>query len=384
MQGTFIRCAFVSTNSIVQGEQVGVLWSWMLANGVKIFFAHRTFSWNNEARGKAAVHCVIIGFALNDISPKWLFEYEDIKGEAHRVQVKNINPYLVDAPNIVLFNRSKSICGVPEIGIGNKPIDGGNYLFSEEEKNEFLKKEPQAEPYFRKWLGSDEFLNGWHRYCLWLGECTPAELKNMPECLKRVEAVRKFRLQSKSKPTQKLAETPTRFHVENMPKGNYLVIPKVSSERRLYIPIGFESPDTFVSDLVFILPNADIFHFGIVSSAMHNAWMRVVSGRLESRYRYSAGIVYNNFPWPENPSAKHKQAIEDAAQAVLDARAQFPDSTLADLYDPLTMPPTLLKAHQALDKAVDAAYGKANFKSEAERVAFLFGLYQEMTADELR
>lgn len=378
MQGTAIRCAFVSTNSIVQGEQVGVLWSWMQASGVKIFFAHRTFSWNNEARGKAAVHCVIVGFAMNDVSPKWLFEYEDIKGEAHSAQVKNINPYLVDAPNIALFNRSKPLCDVPEIGIGNKPIDGGNYLFSEEERNDFLKRESQAEPYFRKWLGSDEFLNGWNRYCLWLGECTPAELKNMPECLKRVEATRKFRLQSKSKPTQKLAETPARFHVENMPKNNYLVIPKVSSERRLYIPIGFESPDTFVSDLVFVLPNTAIFHFGIVSSAMHNAWMRVVSGRLESRYRYSAGIVYNNFPWPENPSEKQKAAIEAAAQGVLDARAQFPDSTLADLYDPLTMPPVLLKAHQALDKAVDAAYGKTNFKSEAERVAFLFERYQAL------
>lgn len=380
MQGTTVRCAFVSTNSITQGEQVGVLWSWMLAQGMKIFFAHRTFQWNNEARGKAAVHCVIVGFAAEDIAPKRLFEYEDIRGEAHVVQAKNINPYLVDAADVVLANRTKPICPAPEIGIGNKPIDDGNYLFTEEEKAEFMKKEPQAEKYFRRWLGADEFLNGWHRYCLWLGECSPAELKAMPEVMKRVEAVRKSRLASKSAPTQKLAATPTRFHVENMPSGNYLIIPEVSSERRYYIPVGYESPETLCSNLVKIVPEASIFQFGIISSLMHNAWMRTVCGRLKSDYRYSSGIVYNNFPWPQNPSDKHKQAIETAAQGVLDARSQFPEASLADLYDPLTMPPVLLKAHQTLDRAVDTAYGKTNFKTEAERVAFLFELYQKYTS----
>lgn len=377
MQDNNIHCAFVSTNSITQGEQVGVLWSWMLAQGIKIYFAHRTFQWNNEARGKAAVHCVIVGFACLDISPKRLFEYEDIKGKPQVAQVKNINPYLVDAPDMVLPNRTKPICSIPEIGIGNKPIDGGNYLFTTEEKITFLKMEQQAAPYFRRWLGADEFLNGYERWCLWLGDCPPHELKKMPEALKRVEAVKKVRLASKSTPTQKLAETPTRFHVENMPNSNYLIIPEVSSERRNFIPIGFESPKTLCSNLVKIAPYAELFHFAILCSTMHNAWMRAVAGRLESRYRYSAGIVYNNFPWPENPSEKHKQAIETAAQTVLDARAQFPDSTLADLYDPLTMPPVLLKAHQQLDKAVDAAYGNKNFKTEAERVAFLFELYQK-------
>jgi len=377
MQGTDIRCAFVSTNSISQGEQVGVLWGWMLEQNAKIFFAHRTFAWSNEARGKAAVHCVIIGFALHDISPKTIFEYEDIKGEPLAIEVKNINPYLVDAANTILTNRRRPLCDIPEIGIGNKPIDGGNYLFTAEEKDEFLLKEPAAAPYFRRWLGAHEFLNGYHRYCLWLGDASPADLKKMPEVLKRIDAVRQVRLDSKSAPTQKLAATPTRFHVENMPEGTYLIIPEVSSERRPYIPIGFEEPTTLSSNLVKIVPNASLFHFGVIHSHMHNAWMRVVAGRLESRYRYSVGIVYNNFPWPENPTDKQKQAIETAAQEVLDARAQFPDSSLADLYDPLTMPPALLKAHQKLDRAVDSAYGKTRFNTEAERVAFLFGLYQK-------
>jgi type II restriction/modification system DNA methylase subunit YeeA len=377
---TKICCAFVSTSSITQGEQVGVLWSWMLAEGMKIFFAHRTFQWNNEARGKAAVHCVIIGFAGFDVSPKWLFEYEDIKGEPHKTKAQNINPYLVDAPNTLLLNSSQSICNVPEIGIGNQPIDGGNYLFTEEEKKYFLEKEPQAAPYFRRWLGADEFLNGYHRYCLWLGDCSPTELKKMPEALKRIEAVKNFRLASKRTSTVKLAQTPTRFLVERMPKKNFLIIPEVSSERRYYIPIGFGSPETLCSNLVKIAPDATFYHFGVISSLMHNAWMRAVAGRLESRYRYSSGIVYNNFPWPENPTEKQKQAIEAAAQGVLDARAQFPESSLADLYDPLTMPPVLLKAHQHLDKTVDAAYGKTNFQTEAQRVAFLFELYQKYTS----
>ena len=380
IKGTTICCAFVSTNSITQGEQVGALWNWMLQEGMKIFFAHRTFQWNNEARGKAAVHCVIIGFADFDITPKWLFEYEHIKGEPQKTKAQNINPYLVDAPDIVLSNRSLPICPVPSIGIGNKPIDGGNYLFTEEEKIEFLKKEPQAEQYFRRWLGADEFLYGYHRYCLWLGDCSPEQLKKMPEAMKRIDAVRNFRLASKSAPTRKIADTPTRFHVENMPSDEYILISRVSSERRLYLPIGYIEAQNLTSDTALILIGAKLYHFGILTSIMHNAWMRTVCGRLESRYRYSAGIVYNNFPWPENPTEKQKQAIETAAQGVLDARAQFPNSTLADLYDPLTMPPVLLKAHQTLDRAVDTAYGKTNFTTEAQRVAFLFELYQKYTS----
>lgn len=379
MQGTAIQAAFVSTNSITQGEQAGVLWPWMLERGMKIFFAHRTFQWNNEARGKAAVHCVIVGFAAKDISPKWLFEYEHIKGEPHRIQAKNINPYLADADNFILQKRSRPICQVPPMCSGNKPIDDGNYLFTPEEKKSFLTIEPQATPYFRRWFGGAEFINNIERYYLWLGNCTPDELKKMPESLKRIEAVKKFRESSKSLPTQKLAATPTRFHTECIPMSTYLVMPQVSSERRQYIPIAFFKPGPLCGDKLRVVQDATLYHFGVMTSIMHMSWTRSVTGRLKSDYMYSAGIVYNNFPWPEKPTEKQKQTVETAAQAVLDARAKFPDASLADLYDPLTMPPVLQKAHHALDKAVDAAYGKKGFKTEAERVAFLFDLYRKYT-----
>ena len=373
-----IRAAFVSTNSITQGEQVGALWGWMLAQGVKIHFAHRTFSWTNEARGKAAVHCVIVGFGLQDVAEKTIFEYEDIRGVAHAVRASNINPYLVDAPDLVLPRRSRPLCDVPQIGIGNKPIDGGHYLFTTEEKAAFLEIEPTAAPFFRRWIGADEFINGYERWCLWLGDCPPEQLRAMPEALRRVQAVKAARFASKSAPTRELADTPTRFHVENMPEGPSVVVAKVSSERRRFVPMGFEQPSTFCSDLVFMLPDATPFHFGVLTSTMHNAWVRSVCGRLESRYRYSASIVYNNFPWP-TPTDKHRTAIEAAAQTVLDARAAHPGASLADLYDPLTMPPDLVKAHQKLDAAVDASYGYKGGSTDAARVAFLFGLYQELT-----
>ena len=389
------RTAFVSTNSIVQGEQVGVLWSWMLAQGVHIQFAHRTFSWRNEASGNAAVHCVIIGFGLEDTPGKVIYGYDDIKGKPRGVPAQNINPYLIDAPDVVLPRRSIPLCAAPEIGIGNKPIDGGHYLFSTEERDAFIAKEPASAKWFRRWLGADEFLNGYERWCLWLGDCPPNELRTMPLAMQRVQAVKALRLASKSLPTQKLASTPTRFHVENMPQAPYLVLPEVSSERRSFIPLGFEEPSTLCSNLMKIAPSATLFHFGILSSTMHNAWMRAVAGRLESRYRYSAAIVYNNFPWPDlpatlapnkplTPAHKAQAAIEVAAQTVLDVRAQFPDSSLADLYDPLSMPPALLKAHHKLDAAVDKAYqlcgGKKSYASDAERVAFLFERYQQLTS----
>ncbi len=375
-----IKSAFVSTNSITQGEQVGVLWPDLFKRGVKIHFAHRTFQWSSEARGKAAVHCVIIGFALHDTEDKRIFDYETPQAEPHEVKARHINHYLVDAADFVIANRGKPICQVPEIGIGNKPIDGGHYLFTPEQRDEFLKREPTAAPYFRRWLGADEFLNGYHRWFLWLGDCPPEALKRMPEAMKRVEAVRKYRMDSKSAPTRKIAPTPTRFHVENMPDSDFLVIPEVSSERRVYIPLGFLGPETLCSNLIKIVPQATRYHFGVLSSAMHMAWTRTVCGRLESRYRYSAGIVYNNFPWPQAQTDKQKQAIEDAAQAVLDARAQFPDASLADLYDPLTMPEALTKAHHKLDAAVDSAYAKRKFAGDTDRVAFLFELYQKITS----
>jgi hypothetical protein len=380
IRGTAIRCAFVSTNSLSQGEQVGVLWSWLLGQGIKIHFAHRTFRWSNEARGVAAVHCVIIGFGAIDVRRKVNFEYDDIQGEPHAVSAANINPYLVDAPDVVLARRSRPICDVPEIGIGNKPIDDGNYLFAPDEKAEFLRHEPDAAQYFRRWLGADEFINSHERWCLWLGNCPPEVLRRLSKAVERVDAVRRFRLASKSAPTRKLAATPTRFHVENVPASEYLVIAKVSSERRSFVPVGKLNADTLSSDLLFIVVGASDYHLGVLCSTMHNAWIRYTCGRLESRYRYSKDIVYNNFPWPENPSEVQCAAIEQAAQDVLDARAAHPNASLADLYDPLTMPPNLVKAHQNLDVAVDAAYGRKSFKNDAERVAFLFELYQKYTS----
>lgn len=391
------ECAFVSTNSICQGEQVGVLWGWMMAQGVSINFAHRTFKWSNEASGRAAVHCIIIGFGLRERTHKIIFEYADVAGEPHAVTAANINAYLVDGPDIVLQRRSRPICPVPEIGIGNKPIDGGNYLFTRDEKDAFVAREPQAAPFFRRWFGAEEFLNGQERWCLWLAECQPAQLRRMPAVLERVDAVREMRAASKSAPTRAIANTPTRFHVENFPSGSgFLVVPKVSSERRSYLPIGHLTTEALASDLLFVVNNASSLHFGVLSSSMHNAWIRAVCGRLESRYRYSAAIVYNNFPWPaavieRHPSAAQsacRRAIEGATQAVLQARAQFPGSTLADLYDPLTMPAPLLRAHQRLDAAVDAAYmldgGRRSWASEAERVAFLFQRYQALASPAAR
>jgi len=377
MKGENILCAFVSTNSITQGEQVGVLWSWMLDRGMKIFFAHRTFQWNNEARGKAAVHCVIIGFAETDISPKWLFEYADIKGAPHKIKAENINPYLVDAINLFIEKRSKPICNVPIMKFGNQPIDGGKLILSPEEKNEIINNDKNASIFIRKFIGAEEYINNGERYCLWLKDVSPSELKRHPDVLRRLEAVKEFRRSSERAATRELANTPSQFAFVSHEDKTYIIVPSVSSEKRQFIPVGFMQPKVIASNLCLIIPHAVVFHFGILTSTMHNAWMRTVCGRLKNDYRYSSGIVYNNFPWPENPTEKQKQSIEAAAQAVLDARTQFPGSSLADLYDPLTMPPVLLKAHQALDRAVDAAYGKTNFKTEAERVAFLFELYQK-------
>ena len=381
-----VRVAFVSTNSITQGEQVGVLWSWMLAQGMKIQFAHRTFRWSNDAKGVAAVHCIIVGFGAADLPGKTLYQYEDISGEPLALKAKNINPYLVDAPDVVLPRRGSPICKAPEIGIGNKPIDDGNYLFTTEEKAAFLKLEPAARKYFRRWLGSHEFLNGYERWCLWLGDCPSAELRAMPEAMKRVQAVKATRLTSKSPPTQKLAATPTRFHVEFMPTQSYMVIPEVSSERRDYIPMGYLPPSTLASNKLRLLPKASLHDFGILMSRMHMAWTNYTCGRLKSDYQYSIHIVYNNFPWPgfESKEAlaqseRSQAAINNAAQAVLDARAEFKGQTLADLYDPLAMPAALRKAHQKLDKAVDAAYGYQGAADDAARVAFLFILYQQLT-----
>ena len=377
---TTIAVGFVSTNSICQGEQVGLLWQPILERfKCRINFAHRTFKWSNEAKGKAAVHCVIIGFAAHDAPIKIIYEYDAIDGEPHAVKAKNINPFLIDAPDVLLVNRNYPICQVPAMRFGSMPRDGGNLILTDSEAKIFLATEPAAEKWLRPYTGAQEFLNGDMRWCLWLLGAPPSELHNMPQTLERIDATRKFRLESKAVTTRKFAETPTLFCQIAQPETDYLLIPRVSSERRKYIPIGFMNKSVIANDQVLTITSASLFHFGVLCSIMHNAWMRYTCGRLKSDFRYSKDIVYNNYPWPENPSEKQKQAIETAAQAVLDARAQFPGSTLADLYDPLTMPPALLKAHQTLDRAVDAAYGKTNFQTEAQRVAFLFELYQKYT-----
>jgi hypothetical protein len=380
IKGTSVRCALVATNSITQGEQVAVLWGWLLAQGVRIHFAHRTFQWSNEARGVAAVHCVIIGFGVEEPAQKTIFEYDDLAGEPQAISAANINPYLVDAPDVVLPNRRAPICPVPPIAFGSMPNDGGHLLLDDAERAALVAAEPAAEAWLRPFQGSEEFLNGIARWCLWLVDCPPNELRRMSAVAARVAAVQSHRLSSSRPSTRRLANTPTRFGEIRQPSGPFLLIPGVSSERRAYVPVGFLDAETVASNLAYVLANGTLFHFGILSSTMHNAWIRYTCGRLESRYRYSAGIVYNNFPWPESPTDKQRAAIEAAAQGVLDARAQFPQSSLADLYDPLTMPPALVKAHQVLDTAVDAAYGKRGLRNDAERVAFLFERYQAITS----
>ena len=370
--------AFVSTNSISQGEQVGVLWGELFRRGIKIHFAHRTFAWHSEARGKAHVHVVIVGFGHGEPATKRIYDYERGEQSVNFGTVANISPYLVSGNDTVILNRSKPLCNVPEIGIGNKPIDDGNYLFTAEARDAFIKLEPKSKKWFRRWLGSQEFINGWERWCLWLGECPPNELRAMPEAMKRVEAVREYRLASVSPATRKLAATPTLFHVTNMPKRRFIVIPSVSSERRRFIPMGFATPETIISNLCLVNTEVTVFHFGILTSTMHMAWLRQVGGRLKSDYRYSASLVYNNYPWPTEATDKQKALVELKAQGVLDARARFPDSSLADLYDPNSMPPALTKAHAELDKAVEKCYRKEPFATDRERVEFLFGLYEKL------
>ncbi len=383
IQDTNIKVAFVSTNSICQGEQTSILWGQMIKKyHIKIHFAHRTFKWSNEAKGNAAVYCVIVGFANFDTTNKRIFEYENIKGEAHEIKAKNINPYLVDAKDVFIDKRRTPICNVPKIVFGNMPNDGGHLLFTEEEKNDFIQKEPQAEKYIKPMLSAFEFLNGEKRWCLWLLNSNPTDLKKMPEVLRRIELVKEYRLKSTREATRKLAKFPTLFGEIRQPSGKYILIPRVSSENRAYIPMGFFDDAVIVSDTCLsVNSTATIFHFGILQSMMHITWVKVVCGRLKSDFRYSNEIVYNNYPFPENPTEKQRKAIEEKAQKVLDVRLQFPNSSLADLYDPLTMPPELVKAHNDLDKAVDLAYRPQPFTSEANRMEFLFELYEKYTAD---
>ncbi len=375
MTGTAIRTALVSTNSVTQGESVADLWKPLFAQGVHIDFAYRTFRWDSEARIKAHVHCVIVGFSIAPNSTPKVIYSSGLPQTAG-----NINGYLLDADDIFVESRNKPICDVPGIGMGNQPIDNGNYLFTREERDAFVKKEPAAEKWFRPWYGSWEFINRQPRYCLWLGKCPPNELRKMPECLKRVEAVRAFRLSSKRASTRKLADMPTRFQTENMPKGHYIIIPEVSSERRRYVPIGYMDDSVLCSNKLRLMPHATLYHFGILTSNVHMAWMRVVCGRLKSDYDYSINIVYNNFPWP-TPTDEQRAKIEQTAQAILDARALYPDASLADLYDEITMPPELRKAHQENDKAVMRAYGfSVKDMTESACVAELMKMYKELSS----
>ncbi len=373
---TPVSTAFVATNSICQGVQVTNLWEPLIQNSVKINFAWRTFVWDSEASEKAHVHCVIVGFSLTNKLPKRIYI-----SPSEAEETNHINAYLISANDCFIHSRNTPLANVPLIAMGNQPIDNGNYLFSPEEKEQFLQIEPNAAAFFRLWYGADEFINSRPRYCLWLGNCSAETLRKLPQCMKRVEAVQKYRSSSKRAATKKLADFPRNFQTENMPDRNYIVIPEVSSERRQYVPMGFMTPDVLCSNKLRLMPKASLFMFGILNSSVHMAWMRAVAGRLKSDYSYSIKIVYNNFIWP-NATEEQKAAIEKTGQAILDARAKYPNSSLADLYDDLAMPIELRKAHQANDRAVMKAYGFMSSMTEPEIVAELFKLYQKKV-DEL-
>jgi len=376
IQNTEIECAFVSTNSICQGLQVPILWPELMdKHGIKINFAHQTFKWSNEARGKAAVYCVIIGFALAGRDVKKIYQYTTVTSEPVETHVKQINAYLVDGNNVFIMSRAAPLCKVPDMNFGNMPADGGEFLFSDVEKKQFLKDEPAANKFFRPFISAYEFINNKKRWCLWLTDIELSELKKLKMVYERVKNVKEIRKKS-ARPH--LADVPHLFAQITQPKGkDFILIPRVSSETRKYIPMGFFNADSIASDTCLIIPNGTVYHFGVLTSAMHMAWMRYVCGRLKSDYRYSKDIVYNNFPWP-NPTEKQTVEIEKAAQNVLDVRAKFPNSSLANLYDPVAMPPALSKARQKLDKAVEAAY-KRTFTDDSQRVAFLFELYEKLT-----
>ncbi len=374
MKGTTIRSAFVSTNSIVQGEQPAILLKPLFEHGLIINFAWLSFVWDSEAPTKAHVHCVIIGFSYQKSKRYFLYGKE-------KIQVSHINGYLMEGEDIFIESEKVPLCDVPKIGVGNKPIDGGNYLFTEQEMNEFIQKEPKSKQFFHPWYGAYEFINNDPRYCLWLGNCSPSELKSMPEVLKRVKNVKAYRLSSKSPGTQKIANRPTHFHIENMPKGKYIVIPEVSSQRREYIPMGVMDDTVLCSNKVRILADISTCNFGILESKVHMDWMRLMSCRLKSDYSYSVSDVYNTFPWPD-PTPQQKEQIKKTAQAILDVRSKYPDASLADLYDPLTMPLDLRKAHEANDRAVMKAYGFKPSMTEQQIVAELMKLYQKLIEDQ--
>jgi hypothetical protein len=379
------RIGFVATNSLTQGEQVAQLWPLLFNRyGLEITFAHRTFAWGSDARGKAHVHVVIIGLTRREDEPavKRLFTYPDLNGDPIESSHSKLSPYLIDAsrlndPHLVVRETPRPINGAPPLIIGSKPIDGGHLIFEAAERAAFLADEPKAEPYLHPYIGAEELINGGQRWILALQNAPPADLRRMPHVLERLDKVRQFRRRSKSVPTQKIADTPTFYHVNVIPKRPFLAIPKVSSERREYIPIAYLAPPVIPSDLIFVLQEADLWHFGVLTSRIHMAWLREIGGRLESRYRYSIDIVYHNFPWPA-AGEKEQERIRKLVQKVLDARAAYPDASLADLYDRLAMPPALRKAHSGLDAAVERLYRPQVFMDDRERVEHLLALYEAL------
>lgn len=379
IQNTRIKVAFVSTNSVAQGEQVGILWSEMFNRyNIKIFFAHRTFKWSNEAKGNAAVYCVIIGFSNYEISDKTLYVYENIKGEPHGIKAKNINPYLVDGSDVLILKRSKPIHSMPAMSFGNMPLDGGFLLLDDNEKNNFISIEPRAINYLKPFIGAREFLNNKQKWCLWLVDVPPHELRSMPYVLERIEGVKKFRLASTAPSTQKFAISPGLFRDRNNPES-FIVTPRVSSENRKYIPMGFFGKESIAGDTCMIIPNGSIYLFGHLTSEMHMAWVKYVCGRLKSDFRYSKDVVYNNYPFPDNVNENARKRVEEAAQRVLDIRSSYPSSSLADMYDSLSMPLDLAKAHKELDKSVDLCYRPQPFTNELNRIEFLFNLYEQIS-----
>lgn len=381
IQQTAITCAFVSTNSITQGQQVSALWPHLLQHGLKLHFAHRTFKWMNEARGKAAVFVIILGFGINN-PPKspMIYHYENLAGEPIEIAATQINPYLIDFDPIIVHERTSPLCDVPPMVNGNKPTDEGHLILTAEEKDAFIQQWPDAKPFIKPLIGAQEFINGWHRYCIWLHEVPPNQYRHIKGIMQRVDAVREFRSNSKKAATRRDANRPYEFAEIRQSTGDFVVVPRVSSEGRYYMPCGYANSEIVITDALTQLPNATLYHFGVLTSVMHMAWMRQVCGRLKGDYRYSNRLVYNNFPWPAKPSATLVKRVETCAQTVLDARQPHLDTgnTLADLYDPNTMPANLLKAHHALDKAVDACYGRKTYASELERVTFLFEEYQQI------
>lgn len=381
IQNTKIKVGFVSTNSITQGEQVAPLWNELFNEyNIKIDFAHRTFKWKNEGKKNAGVYVIILGFSLKYTTPKkakYLYEYETPISEAFEVKVKNINPYLVEGDDLTISKRTKPIYNVPNILFGSMPNDGGNLILSDDEKDKLIKEEPYSEKFIKPLLSAKQYLNGGTRWCLWLKNASPSELNKMPMVMKRVEKVKKFRLSSKRKATQKLANYPSLFGEDRQPTTDYILIPRVFSENRNYITLSFFKKESIVSDTCLFIPETNLYHMGILTSTMHMAWVKQVCGRLKGDYRYSNTIVYNNFPWPEKVGDKKIENVKKHAQNVLNIRLDYKDSTLAELYNPNLTPSELTKAHLKLDKEVDRCYSRKKFIGDYDRLKFLFKLYEE-------